>query len=48
VGAARSAVLLRDKDFASRNTSSEDCTAFSDLNENKSRMLTAWRHTTRV
>ncbi len=31
---ARSAVLLRLKYFASRNTGSVNCTAFSDLNEN--------------
>jgi hypothetical protein len=30
---ARSAVLLRLKYFASRNTGSVNCTAFSDLNE---------------
>jgi hypothetical protein len=33
--AARSAVLLRLKCFASANTRSEDCTAFSELNEKK-------------
>jgi len=40
VGAARSAVLLRDKDFVSRNTSTEDCTEKSDLNENFRECLT--------